>query len=154
MAGRSTSDETAEWRDEQSRVRSYGTAPKYVRNLDIDLCETTEAIEKLFPEISFMEGFRKMPLDIQKEIAQGFAYMRNIFGIKAMPVTCNASKMTDYGKTKLKLRKIMIKQNIGIGDAFSTACHEALHVYDYNKGLLSDSVITNAFKKLGIKRKI
>ena len=23
---------------------------------------------------------------------------------------------------------------------------------DYNKGLLSDSVITNAFKKLGIKR--
>ena len=41
-------------------MRGYGKAPKYVRNDEIDACETTDAIEKLFPEISFMDGYRKI----------------------------------------------------------------------------------------------
>lgn len=139
-----------EWNDEL-RVRSYGVAPEYTRDEIIDKCETSEDIEKLFPEISFMNGFRNIPLEIQKEIVQGFNYLRDIFGSKAMPVSCNASRITDYGKTKLKLRKIMIKNNIGIEDAFSTACHEAVHIYDYNRGMISDSILENAFKNLGIK---
>lgn len=139
-----------EWNDEL-RVRSSGVAPEYTRDEIIDKCETSEDIEKLFPEISFMNGFRNIPLEIQKEIVQGFNYLRDIFGSKAMPVSCNASRITDYGKTKLKLRKIMIKNNIGIEDAFSTACHEAVHIYDYNRGMISDSILENAFKNLGIK---
>ena len=137
---------------ERSRMRSYGESPEYERNVEIDKCKTSGAIEKLFPEISFLDGFRNMPLNVQREIAQGFSYMRDIFGTKAMPVTCNASRIKDYGKTKLKLKKIMIRQDIGIGDAFATTCHEAVHVYDYNRGLISDSILDKAFMKLGIKK--
>lgn len=98
--------------DERIRMRGYGKAPKYVRNDEIDACETTDAIEKLFPEISFMDGYRKMPIRIQKEIAQGFGYMRNILGAKAMPVSFNASRTTDYGKTKWRLQMILHRKLI------------------------------------------
>lgn len=79
--------------------------------------------------------------------------MRDYVGEKAIPLTCNAVKFdnNDFGRTKLRQRKILINKEIEIGDAFITACHEAIHVYDYNKGLLSDRMLPNAFQSLGIK---
>ena len=137
--------------DEKNRVRTYGKAPIYDRNEVIDKCESFEDIKALFPEISFFNNFNKIPLEIQKEVAQGFYYMRELFGDKALPWTCGSSKMSDYGKTKMNLRKMTINSSINIEDAFSTACHECIHVMDYNRGLLSDRIIEKSRKKLGLK---
>ena len=141
----------ADMANEKSRVRAYGKAPIYDRNETIDKCESSDEIKALFPQISFFKNFNKLSLDAQKEVAQGFHYMRELFGDKALPWTCGASKMDDYGETKMKQRKISIKSDIDVADAFSTACHECMHVMDYNRGLLSYRVLPSARKRLGIK---
>ena len=136
---------------EKNRIRTYGKAPIYERSEVVDKCESFEDIKELFPEISFFNNFNKMPIAVQKEVAQGFYYMRELFGDKALPWTCGSSKINDYGKTKLRQRKITINSSISVEDAFSTACHECIHVMDYNRGLLSDRIIEKARKKLGLK---
>lgn len=137
--------------EEKSRARNYEKAPAYDRNKEIDKCKSFDEIKAMFPQISFFNNINKVSLNVQKEIAQGFYYMRELFGEKAMPWTCGTAKMQDFGKTTLRLRKIRFNQDLNIEEAFSTACHECIHVMDYNRGLMSDRVIEMARKKLGIR---
>lgn len=139
------------WAQEKERARAYGSAPEYERNIDIDVCEKTDEIKNQISEIAFLKGFDNMPVNIQKEIAQGFAHMKKTFGERALPKICNASRMDAYGRTHLRLQKVMIRSNIEIGDAFSTICHECIHIYDYNRGLISERIVKNAIKSLGLK---
>lgn len=127
------------WGEESSnsRVRSYGEAPDYPRNPVIDAFETEEEIKNYFPEIRFFKNFSNLTLKTQKEVAQGFDFMRTLYGKSAMPKLCGASEKTDYGVTIMGERKINFLHNLDSEDGFSTACHECIHVLDYNKGLLS-----------------
>lgn len=139
--------------DGKLRQREYGTAPEYSRDKAIDVCDNMDGIRKLFPEMKYLKGIDKLPLNTQKEVAQGFGYMRKRFGERALPITCNAADLGDYayGKTILRQRKVMINKTIEHEDAFTTACHEAIHVYDYNSGLISEKILPAAFNDLGIK---
>lgn len=71
-----------------------------------------------------------------------------------MPKICGASEKENYGTTNGKQGKINFLKDLDINDAFSTACHESIHIFDYNKHLVSldiyDAVI-KALKKQGYK---
>ena len=138
-----------EWEDvNPERLRTYGMPPAYVKNELIEKFKTTEEIKAYFPEIHFYKNFSKLSIETQKEIAQGFDYMRNQFGSKAMPKICGASEQTAFGRTFLKQRKINFLFELQKEDGFSTACHECIHILDYNNGLLSFRMYDKIEKKL------
>lgn len=137
----------------KKRVRDNSAAPKYERNPRIDAIETSEEIKALFPDTVFRKGFEKLDIEVQKEVAQGLYYMRNLLGEKSIPTECNATEPNDYGKTKIRTGKVNLWKELSIDNAFSTICHECVHVYDGKRGLISEQIIDTAVGNLGISKK-
>ena len=137
----------------KKRVRDNSAAPKYERNLMIDGLQTSEEIKALFPNTVFRKGFDKLDIEVQKEVAQGLYYMRNLLGEKSLPTECNATEPNDYGRTKIRTGKVNLWKELSIDNAFSTVCHECVHVYDGKRGLISERVIDTAANNLGLSKK-
>jgi len=137
----------------KKRVRDNSAAPKYERNLMIDGLQTSEEIKALFPNTVFRKGFDKLDIEVQKEVAQGLYYMRNLLGEKSLPTECNATEPNDYGRTKIRTGKVNLWKELSIDNAFSTVCHECVHVYDGKRGLISERVIDVAANNLGLSKK-
>ena len=75
-------------------------------------------------------------------------------GDKALPTSCNGAKLgKDFGRTKIRTGKVIINKNIDIKNAYATACHECIHVYDGKRGLISIKLFDNAKQTLGYRNK-
>lgn len=133
----------------KERVRSVDYPPDYERNRYIDEAVSSKQIVEMFPEIDFQDSFMTLDLAAQKEIAQGFAHMKDTFGARALPTSCKASRMIDYGKTKIKSGVVTFQKGIGTKNGFSTACHECIHVYDGKSGLISEKILAEVKRTLG-----
>ena len=104
-----------------------------------------------FPEINFLKGFANIEFESQKEIAQGFAHMKSFLGEKALPVSCGSRVMDDYGRTRIRTGTVTFSRNLNAENAFSTACHECIHVYDGKRGLISERLLHDAKRNIGYK---
>ena len=135
----------------KERVRSIEYAPDYERNQEIDEATSGSQIAEMFPEIAFHDSFMSLDLEAQKEIAQGFAHMKDILGERALPVSCKASRMNDYGRTKIRSGAVSFKKGISAKNGFTTACHECIHVYDGKMGIISEEILTEVKHTLGYR---
>lgn len=139
---------------DRNRVWDNNKAPKYERNPKIDALESSEEIKALFPKTVFRKGFDKLDIEVQKEVAQGLDYMQRLLGDKALPTECNATLTTDdLGKTKVRAGKVNLSKNLNLDNAFTTICHECIHVYDGKRGLISERIIDKAAKNLKLTKK-
>ena len=138
---------------EKNRVRSNSVAPDFKRNEMIDKIKDTETLKALFPEVTFEDNFDKIKFESQIEIAQGLDYMRTVFGERSLPNNISSSNMRDFGTTRIRNGKVKIKRNIDAVNAFSTICHECMHVYDGKRGLISEKIIEDIKKMKEYKGK-
>lgn len=137
--------------ESKERVRSLDYAPEYERNKQIDSFSNTEELMSEFPEVNFLKGFANIEFESQKEIAQGFAHMKSFLGEKALPVSCGSRKMDDYGRTRIRTGAVTFNRNLNADNAFTTACHECIHVYDGKRGLISERLLDDAKRNIGYK---
>lgn len=113
---------------------------------------STQEIREFFPEITIEESFERMSLESQKEAAQGLEYMRQTFGADAMPRRiAAASQMKDYASVSTTTKKMTFRTNLEPGVALVASCYESVHLLDAQKGNVAESVMRQAYKRLGVR---
>ncbi len=139
---------------EYYRVRSYDYPPKYERDVSLDVVTTKEQLLEVFPNVHFTQAFFKLDPNVRKEIVQGLNYMKNRFGEDALPKTLTASQQEDsYGITNANTAHVSMATTLDANNAFATACHECMHVYDGRRHMISERIVPDTKKSLKLNVK-
>lgn len=110
--------------------------------------------DKLYP---IDESFSLLPLETQKELAEGIEYARQLFRLTKLPkkivigssrkpgtyaVYSEGTKIITFTKSRL-LREPK--------EAFPTMVHELFHFFEHTNGYIAEKVIKEAFQRLHIR---
>lgn len=119
----------------------------------IQQCQSTDEIAALFTKdgqtIIDVEKFSKLPLDVQKEVAEGLSWSVKTYGVE-LPnsVTTRVYRGSTQGEYSDELKTVFIRSNIERGFAFPTVVHEMTHHAINLTGVNPDDIEAEAWKKL------
>ncbi len=105
------------------------------------------------------ESFSELPLEVQKEAAEGILYAQEKFGLKVLPYKIGAAKLIGkWGTYELNndgYRTITINTDLADEknkkEIFPTMVHEMAHFADALQGDFSEDIIKIATKNLGLR---
>ncbi len=105
------------------------------------------------------ESFSNLPLEAQKEAAEGILYAQEKFGVKELPYRIRVGKLTkawgqyqtdDDGYTEIFIDpSVAYKKNAK--EIFPTMVHEMTHYVDASNQHFSEEIVKTALKNLGLR---
>lgn len=124
------------------------------RSAEINNFTTTDQIKEKIPTVDFGNGFEDMKFESQKEIAQGLNYMGKTYGNEVLPKKIIA--VDDLGGNmaayNVQTKTMKVLKNLDPGMALVATCHETVHAMDMMYGGISQDIIYEAYKRLGVRR--
>ena len=127
---------------------------------EIQACQNYDDIAKLFvvngTSILDADTFGKLPLDIQKEAAEGIHWVMNTYGLNVLPskVTTNVKGRSALGEYVDRTMEMRIRKTISLGSAFPTTVHEMTHHAINVLGIDVDDIVERARKQNKIQPKL
>lgn len=103
------------------------------------------------------ESLSLLPLDTQKELAEGIEYVRRLFKMARLPdkIAAGTPKIAKaYATYSERDRTIMFSRSKLLHEpkeAFPTAVHEMFHAYEHINGYIADDIFREAIHRLHIR---
>ena len=116
---------------------------------------TAEQVANHFSDIKIDSSFSTLGLNTQKEVAQGWNYIKDALGEKYLPKTVRVAKLEEKTNARVtpSTRRLIISDKLTETEGFLTAVHESVHIADYMQGDIAESVLKEAFRDMGIRKK-
>lgn len=116
---------------------------------------TAEQVANHFLDIKIDSSFSTLGLNTQKEVAQGWNYIKDALGEKYLPKTVRVAKLEEKTNARVtpSTRRLIISDKLTETEGFLTAVHESVHIADYMQGDIAESVLKEAFRDMGIRKK-
>ena len=116
---------------------------------------TSGQIAEHFENIKIDKSFESLDFTTQKEIAHGWNYVKQMIGEEYLPKTVRLAKLgenTDALVTPLT-RRLLLNDKLTETKGLLTAVHESVHIADVKNGDIAESILKEAFKNLGVRKK-
>ena len=115
---------------------------------------SSEQIAQHFTSIKLDDSFSTLSLDTQKEIAQGWNYIKEAIGEEYLPKTVRVTRLeanTNAVVTPSK-RSLLLSNALTEKEGLLSAVHESVHIADNKNGDIAEEVMKDAARLLKVRR--